>query len=257
MTRIEFLGTGTSHGVPVIGCHCPVCSSSDPRDKRWRSSICITKGMTTVVIDTGYEFRLQALRAGIDKLDAVLYTHQHSDHLMGLDDLRVFTDKKKLPIYGFPSTLSAIERIFPYAFEELPYKGVPRLEKHEVEERKPFFIGDIEFMAIPVMHGMMRIAGYRFGNIAYITDASNILFEENKDALSGIRTLIIGALRDKPHWSHFTFKEAIEVADLIGAEDVYFTHINHATSANEIASRFLPRAKGAYDTLVLEVDDER
>ena len=180
MTRIEFLGTGTSHGVPVIGCHCPVCSSADPHDKRWRSSVLIEKDGTTVVIDTGYEFRLQALRAGIDRLDAVLYTHQHSDHLMGLDDLRVFTSEEKLPVYGLGPVLDSISRIFPYAFDDMPYKGVPRLAKRPVEERVPFRVGSLEFTAIPVMHGCMRIAGYRFGGNAYITDASDILLDENR-----------------------------------------------------------------------------
>lgn len=256
MIRIEFLGTGTSHGVPVLGCHCPVCSSSDPRDKRWRSSIWIRKGNTSVVIDTGYEFRLQGIRAGIDKLDAVLYTHQHSDHLMGLDDLRVFTNDEKLPVYGFEPVLSAIERIFPYAFTDMPYKGVPRLRKVSVGERESFRIGDIDFTAIPVMHGCMRIAGYRFGSVAYITDVSDIMYDENKECLDGIKTLIIGALRDKPHWSHFTFDQALEAGRKIGAEQLYFTHINHSTSQAEIESRFAPYAHGAYDTLVLEVDDE-
>ena len=256
MTRIEFLGTGTSHGIPVIGCSCPVCMSADPHDKRWRSSILITKDDTAVVIDTGYEFRLQALRAGITHLDGVLYTHQHSDHMMGLDDLRVFTDEHKLPVYGFPKVLADAERIFPYAFMDMPYKGVPRLRKAVVREHEDFQIGDISFRAIPVMHGCMRIAGYRFGSAAYLTDVSDILYEENRESLNGIKTLIIGALRDKPHWSHFTFSQAIEAAERIGAEKVYFTHINHATSASDIESRFSPYASGAYDTLVLEVEDE-
>ena len=147
MTRIEFLGTGTSHGIPVIGCSCPVCMSADPHDKRWRSSILITKDDTAVVIDTGYEFRLQALRAGITHLDGVLYTHQHSDHMMGLDDLRVFTDEHKLPVYGFPKVLADAERIFPYAFHDMPYKGVPRLEKHELKEHETFSIGSLSFTA--------------------------------------------------------------------------------------------------------------
>ena len=256
MTRITFLGTGTSHGVPVIGCHCPVCLSSDPRDKRWRSSVYIEKGSTAVVIDTGYEFRLQCLRSGIERLDAVLYTHQHSDHLMGLDDLRVFTGERKLPVYGFPHVLSGIERIFPYAFSDMPYKGVPRLEKRNVEEREHFSVGELSFTAIPVMHGCMRIAGYRFGNVAYITDVSDMLLDENMENLKGVRILIAGALRDRPHWSHFTFAQAVESGRAIGAEKVYFTHINHETAARDIESRFAPYAEGAYDTLTLEVDDE-
>ena len=256
MTRIEFLGTGTSHGIPVIGCHCPVCRSADPRDKRWRSSIYVTRGSTHVVIDTGYEFRLQALRAGIESLDGVLYTHAHSDHLMGLDDLRVFTDKRKLPIYSSSATLSVIERVFPYAFKDWQYKGVPSLQPVEVVERMPFSVGEIGFVPIPVIHGAMRILGYRFGSAAYITDASDILMEENQEALSGVRTLMIGALRDREHWSHFTFSQAVEAAKAIGAEAVYFTHMNHETSHADIERRFRGIAAPAYDTLVLEVDDE-
>ena len=256
MTRITFLGTGTSHGIPVIGCTCPVCRSSDPHDTRWRSSVLIERGGTVAVIDTGYEFRLQALRAGIMHLDGVLYTHQHSDHLMGLDDLRVFTEKEKLPVYGLESVLSAIERIFPYAFSEMQYKGVPRLRPAAVEERKPFRVGEIVFTAIPVLHGCMRIAGYRFGSAAYITDVSDMLFEENAGSLRGIRTLIIGALRDKPHWSHFTFDQAVEAGRRIGAEQLYFTHINHATMHSDIERRYAPYARPAYDTLTLEVEDE-
>ena len=256
MTRIEFLGTGTSHGIPVLGCSCPVCMSADPHDKRWRSSILITKDDTAVVIDTGYEFRLQALRAGITHLDGVLYTHQHSDHMMGLDDLRVFTDEHKLPVYGFPKVLADAERIFPYAFHDMPYKGVPRLEKHELKEHETFSIGSLSFTAIPVMHGCMRIAGYRFGRAAYITDASDILMEENAGYLRGVDTLIIGALRDKPHWSHFTFAQALEAGRAIGARSVYFTHMSHATLHAEAERRFSPEAHPAYDTLVLEVEDE-
>ena len=256
MTRIEFLGTGTSHGIPVIGCHCPVCRSSDPRDKRWRSSIYITRGDTNVVIDTGYEFRLQALRAGIERLDGVLYTHAHSDHLMGLDDLRVFSGKKKLPIYSSSSVLDTIERIFPYAFKDWQYKGVPALQPVAVKERVPFSIGEIVFVPIPVIHGAMRILGYRFGSAAYITDASDILLGENREALSGVRTLIIGALREREHWSHFSFSQAIEAAGSIGAEAVYFTHMNHETAHADIERCFAGAASPGYDTLVLEVDDE-
>ena len=256
MTRITFLGTGTSHGIPVIGCHCPVCTSSDSRDKRYRSSILIEKDGTSVVIDTGYEFRLRALRAGIEHLDAVLYTHSHSDHLMGLDDLRVFTDEHKMPVYSTEKVLSLISSVFPYAFRDMPYKGVPRLEPAAVPEHGTFRVGSLEFTLIPVMHGCMRIAGYRFGRCAYITDVSDMLFDENEPYLQGIDTLIIGALRDKPHWSHFTFQEAYEAAERIKAGHVYFTHISHATSYEDITRRFSPYAVSAYDNLVLEVDDE-
>ena len=256
MTEIEFLGTGTSHGVPVIGCHCPVCTSEDPHDRRWRSSILIRRGTSSVVIDTGYEFRLQALRSGIEHLDGVLYTHAHSDHLMGLDDLRVFSRDGRFPIYSTEPVLDTIKSVFPYAFKSWQYKGVPALTPVAVEERRPFNVGEIEFVPIPVMHGMMRIVGYRFGRAAYITDVSDILYDENKDVLMGIDTLIIGALRGRTHWSHFSFDEAIEAADLIGASKVYFTHMNHETSHRDIESRYAGRAKPGYDTLKVEVDDE-
>ena len=208
------------------------------------------------MIDTGYEFRLQAIRAGIDELDGVLYTHAHSDHLMGLDDLRVFSKDRKFSIYSTASVLDTIEKVFPYAFRDWQYKGVPALRPVAIEERKPFKVGEIEFIPIPVMHGMMRIVGYRFGKAAYITDVSDILYEENKEALSGIDTLIIGALRDRKHWSHFTFDEAVEAAERIGAGNVYFTHINHETSHADIEKRYIGRAKPGYDTLKVEVDDE-
>ena len=252
--RILFLGTGTSHGVPVIGCHCPVCTSSNPHDRRMRSSILIEDGDTAVVIDTGCEFRLQALGAGITHLDGVLYTHAHADHLMGLDDLRVFSSSGRFPIYGFQSVLDSISRIFPYAFQTLPYKGAPQLERNTVGEGEQFSVGSIVFTAIPVMHGMMRIAGYRFGSAAYLTDVSDILWDENRERLEGVRTLIIGALRDRPHWSHFTFQQAAEAARTIGAEKVYFTHINHETSYSDIQRRFAPYAESAYDGLEIEVD---
>lgn len=252
--RVLFLGTGTSHGVPVIGCGCSVCRSEDPHDRRMRSSILIESDSASCVIDTGCEFRIQALRAGITHLDGVLYTHPHADHLMGLDDLRVFSSKGRFPIYGMKSTLDTIRRIFPYAFSSLPYKGAPQLEAVEVEEGGRFQIGDIVFTLIPVMHGMMRIAGYRFGSTAYLTDVSDILWDENKERLSGVRTLIIGALRDRPHWSHFTFDGAIGAARMIGAEKVYFTHINHETGYSDIQRRFAPYAESAYDGLEIEVD---
>ncbi|MBQ0071746.1 MAG: MBL fold metallo-hydrolase, partial [Spirochaetales bacterium] len=146
MTRITFLGTGTSNGVPQIGCHCPVCSSFDPRDKRYRSSILIEKGKTKVVIDTGYEFRLQCLRAGIDHLDAVLYTHGHPDHLFGLDDLRVFSKNGRFPIYTMENVYRMVEDKFPYAFLSRPNMGIPQLEYRKVEDHAPFQIGELEFI---------------------------------------------------------------------------------------------------------------
>lgn len=251
--RITFLGTGTSHGVPMLGCSCPVCLSEDERDKRYRSSILIEDGDSSVIIDTGYEFRLQCLRAHVTKLSAVLYTHAHSDHLMGLDDLRVFTRDNHLPIYSFKHVLDEIETKFPYAFISRPNHGLPQLDAISVEEYGHFNIGSIEFTAIPVMHGENKIAGYRFGSCAYITDVSDILLEKNKSHLENLDLLIIGALREKPHPTHYSFSQAAAVSEMIGAKRTFFTHINHSLSHQEICERYKNIASPAYDGLVLEV----
>ena len=253
MIRITFLGTGTSHGVPVIGCSCPVCTSSDPRDNRYRSSILIEKDGTSIVIDTGYEFRLQCLRAGIKNLDGVLYTHDHSDHLMGLDDLRVFCRDKRLPVWSIESEMKSIENRFSYALSDMPGIGLPQLDAYYAEPYVPFRVGGIEAFAIPVMHGCKMIAGFRFGSFAYITDVSDIMLDRNAEYLKNLKVLVIGALREKPHATHYSFSEAIDAAGKIGAEEVYFTHINHSASHEYIERKYAGIAKPAYDGLVLEV----
>lgn len=251
--KITFLGTGTSHGVPVIGCDCPVCSSADIHDKRYRSSLLIESESTSVIIDTGYEFRLQCLRAGIRKVDGILYTHAHSDHLMGLDDLRVFTKYKRMPIFSFLDILDDIAEKFPYAFTEMGNMGLPQLDRYAITPYEEFSVGDISFIPIPVMHGVMQIAGFRFGSCAYITDVSDILLSENKKYLDGVDILIIGALRELPHATHYSFSEAVDVATKLNASSIYFTHINHAHSHREIAQKYRNVAIPAYDGLVLEV----
>ncbi len=253
MMRITFLGTGTSHGVPVIGCTCPVCTSSDPHDSRFRSSVLIENDGTSVIIDTGYEFRLQCLRAKVNHLDGVLYTHNHSDHLMGLDDLRVFCRDRRLPVWSIRSEMEAIESRFAYAFSDMPGIGLPQLDACYAEPYEPFMIENIEFTAIPVMHGSKMIAGYRSGAFAYITDVSDIMLEQNAEHLRGLDVLIIGALREKPHATHYSFREAADVASAIGAEHVYFTHINHSSSHEHIRMAYKGIAEPAYDGLVLEV----
>lgn len=255
MTRITFLGTGTSHGVPMIGCNCKVCTSNDSKDKRYRSSILIEKEGTAVVIDTGYEFRLQCLRAGIKHLDGIIYTHAHSDHLMGLDDLRVFTKETRLPIYSFTHVIDEIEMKFPYAFQDKPKMGLPQLDRLDVKPYEEFTIGSLSFLPVPVMHGDLLIAGYRFGNCAYITDVSDIMADDNRKYLENIDVLIIGALRETPHATHFSFQQAIDAAKKIGAKDMYFTHMNHENLHEELCKRYFGIAKPAYDGLVLEVDD--
>ncbi len=255
MTKVTFLGTGTSHGVPVIGCDCPVCQSTDFHDKRFRSSILIEKGGTAVIVDTGYEFRLQCLRSGIKALDGILYTHAHSDHLMGLDDLRVFTRNNRLPVYSFSSVLKEIESKFPYAFANRPALGLPQLDGIPVERYKEFKIGNLSFIPIAVKHGKDLICGYRFGASAYITDVSDILLEENKPYLENLEVLIIGALRERTHATHYSYQEAVNVATQLKAKEVYFTHMNHEHSHQEVLKRYSSIARPAYDGLVLEVQD--
>lgn len=254
--KITFLGTGTSHGVPVIGCQCPVCLSEDPKDKRWRSSILVEDRDSTIVVDTGYEFRLQMLRAGVRKLDGVLYTHTHSDHLMGLDDLRVFCKDRPMNIYSFDDILNHIRDIFPYAFPSEMREGLPNLEPIAIEPYKKFKIKDIEVMAIPVKHGCRRIAGYRFGKAAYLTDVSDILLADNKEYLMDLDVLIIGALRENPHPTHYSFSQALEASNTLNAKKIYFTHICHSTSHQDIMERYKQYAEPAYDGLVLEVDND-
>ena len=270
--RITFLGTGTSHGIPLLGCSCSVCKSLDEHDKRYRSSIMIEEKGTVIVIDTGYEFRLSAIRAGLKGLDAVLYTHSHSDHIMGLDDLRVFTREHSLPIYGSEKTIEHIERVFEYAFHshDWPHAhmdkeeedavnelkkhnyGLPLLKANIIAPYEELDIGEIHIKALPVFHGLMEVYGYRIGSFAYITDVSEIS-ERTFESLKGVDVLVLGALRERAHPTHFTFKEAYDVAVRCGCSVCYFTHISHETSYYEINRRYAPLCLSAYDNMVLEV----
>ena len=254
--KITFLGSGTSSGVPFIGCNCPVCTSPDPRDKRWRSSILIEKGETKVVVDTGYEFRLQCIRAGIDRLDGVLYTHTHPDHLVGLDDLRAFTRQgNALDIWASGENLERIQSAFPYAFQSPKKDGLPHLKGNKIIPSVPFSVGEIEFMPFSVSHGCRTVMSFRFGNAAYVTDVKDIRMAENKKYLENLDLLIIDGLMNGTHPTHFSFDEALAAGEEVGAGEIYFTHISHSLTHVQIEEKYRNRAKPAYDTLVLEVND--
>ena len=251
------LGTGTSCGVPFIGCHCPVCLSEDPKDKRCRSSILIEKGNTKVVIDTGYEFRLQCLRSGVERMDGVLYTHAHPDHLFGLDDLRAFyREEKSVDIWGSKGTIDRIKTLYPYVFKPFSNDGLPHLSPHIASQGVPFLVGEIEFIPFFMTHGPMESTGYRFGNCAYVTDVSDIREEENLKYLENLDVLIIDALMEKKHPSHLSFGEACEIGKKCGAKRVYFTHISHTMKHVDIERKYNGIAKPSYDTMTVEVDDE-
>ena len=252
---IEFLGTGTSGGVPMIACKCEVCKSADLYDKRLRSSILIKSKTTTVVIDTTPDFRTQMLRSGVEHIDAVLFTHSHKDHIAGLDDIRAFNffSKKSIPIYANQETSDALKRDFYYAFAELKYPGIPEINLHTIQD-EPFHVGDILFQPFSVRHMNMDVTAYRIGNFTYITDA-NAIDEKAKKIIDGTDTLVINALRKEKHLSHFNLQEAIEMATILNARHTYFTHVSHQMGLHSVVSNELPTGMFfAYDGLTLEVN---
>jgi phosphoribosyl 1,2-cyclic phosphate phosphodiesterase len=248
--EFTFLGTGTSQGVPIIGCDCEVCQSENPRDQRLRSSLLVKAGGATVVIDTGPDFRQQCLRAGVQTLDAVVFTHEHKDHVAGLDDIRPFNfrSRKDMPVYATEHVQTALHREFRYIFEA-DYPGVPRVQLHRIAE-DPFVISDATWWPLPVMHHRLPVLGFRIGGLAYITDA-NQLSELALKRLEGVDVLVLNALRRESHLSHFTLEEALEWASKIGARQTYFTHISHQLGFHDSVNAELPEGVAlAHDGLV-------
>lgn len=257
MLKITLLGTGTSSGVPVLGCDCEVCRSSRPKDKRFRCAAMVETESTRILIDAGPDIRMQLLRVPFRKLDGVLLTHIHYDHVGGIDDLRGFCVYGDINIYGDELVTSILPHTMPYCFPADPkllYPGAPKLSLHTVEPHREYRIGDISFMPVRVMHDKMPILGYRFGKFAYITDMKSMADEEY-EYLDGVEVLVVNALRfDKPHHSHQLVDDAIRVARRIGAKQVYLTHVTHQIGLHEEANKRLPAGfQFAYDTLEISL----
>lgn len=250
--KITFLGTGTSQGVPVIGCDCEVCKSLDFRNKRLRTSIHLEIGDLSVVIDTGPDFRTQMLQNSIKKVDAIVYTHEHKDHTAGLDDIRPFNfmQKKDMPIFGRKQVLEQIKREFAYIFSSQKYPGVPQIEPVEIDEQ-PFSIQGIQFTPLPILHYKLPVFGFRIGDFSYITDANHIP-DSTIDLIRGSEIVVLNALQKSAHISHFTLEEAIDMALTLGAKKTFFTHISHKLGRHQEVEEELPEGIYlAYDGLEL------
>ena len=253
MMKLTFLGTGTSVGVPTIGCTCRVCSSTDPHDKRLRASVLVESGDTRVLVDCGPDFRQQMLGREFKKIDAVLLTHEHYDHVGGIDDLRPFCTFGEVDVYADRNTVGDLRRRIPYCFGESKYPGVPKINLSVVEPHRPFSIGSIDVLPIQVMHGKLPILGYRFGDLVYITDMKTIRKEE-MEYLKDVKILIVNALRFSPeHHSHMTVNEAMEFIRMVSPEKTYFTHMGHDIGLHEEVNRQLPDDMDlAYDGQMIE-----
>ena len=252
--KVTFLGTGTSQGVPVIACSCAVCTSADSRDKRLRSSILIQVEDKNIVIDSGPDFRYQMLRAGVTHLDALVFTHEHKDHTAGLDDIRAFNYKQgeAINVYAHKRVQDALKKEFSYIFAHHKYPGIPQLNLFEIGHH-PFEVAGVPFIPIEVMHFQLPVLGFRIADFTYITDAKTVT-EVEKAKIKGSKVLVINALQQEKHISHFTLEEALAFAQEIGAEKTYFTHISHRLGTHQKISEIVPAGvELAYDGLCIEL----
>jgi phosphoribosyl 1,2-cyclic phosphate phosphodiesterase len=255
--KVTFLGTGTSIGVPVITCDCPVCISTDPRDKRMRTSAMVEVNGLTIVIDCGPDFRHQMLRQQVLNLDAVIFTHEHRDHIAGLDDIRAFNYvlNKKIDIYGTIPVMEAIQTEFPYIFSETRYFGAPQLTIHHIGT-EPFEIQGLTIIPIAVIHEKLPVTGFRIGDFTYITDAS-FISEESLEKIKGSKVVVLNALRNSKHVSHFSVGEAVGILEKIGPEKGYLTHLSHFVGLHEQVNSRLPEfVRLAYDGLEVVVSEK-
>jgi phosphoribosyl 1,2-cyclic phosphate phosphodiesterase len=263
MIRVTVLGSGTSHGVPAIGCDCAVCRSSDPRDRRTRPSILIevrsapaspfAGAVRSILVDTSTDLRAQALANDVRRVDAILFTHSHADHVFGLDDVRRYNQMQKgaIACFGDEETMTSVRRMFAYIFEPPRQQGggLPQLVPFQIGG--PFTLGGVEIVPVPLFHGRLPVLGFRIGSFAYLTDCNRIP-DESWPLLDGVRTVILDALRYRPHSTHFSVDQAVEVVARLGAGRAYFTHICHDLGHAAASARLPAGVELAYDGLVLE-----
>ncbi len=251
--RLTFLGTGTSCGVPTIGCQCHTCTSPDPHDKRLRCSALVETETTRLLIDCGPDFRQQIMPQPFRKIDGILITHAHYDHMGGMDDIRPYCQFGEINVYADPLARQGMLQMLPYCFAEHRYPGVPAIQLHEIHKHEPLRIGDIDIMPIEVMHHDLPILGYRMGGLTYITDMKTINDEE-MPYLEGTDVLVVNALREKPHHSHQTVADAVSFARRVGARQTWLIHSSHDIGRHaEVNAQLPPDIQLAYDGQVIEV----